>query len=112
MQLIRGVSVEVTRRVPTGTDRFGAETFETETEAVGNVLPDPDTTGDVGAERPDGVTVDMRFHFPKGYGRSLRGCVVSYDGRAYRVIGDPQPYVEADTPGPWNLTVDAEAVDG
>lgn len=119
MQLIRGTSVEVTRRVPSGTDRFGAETYETQTETVDNVLPQPGSTSsstgstdDLGEERPNGVSVDMAFHFPKGYGRSLRGCVISYDGRDYRVIGDPQPLVEANTPGPWNLTVGTEAVDG
>ena len=111
-QALAACDVEVVRRVRTGTDRFGAPVYENETETVAGVLPQPGGTSDLGAERPEGVRVDMTFHFPKGYGRSLKGCAVVYGGRAYRVIGDPQPYVEANTPGPWDLAVETEAVDG
>lgn len=111
-RLLAACDVEVVRRTESGADRFGAPTYETETEQVSGVLPQPGGTSDVGAERPEGVRVDMTFHFPKGYGKSLKGCEVVYGGRSYRVVGDPQPYVEENTPGPWDLTVETEAVDG
>lgn len=112
MRLISGTQVTVTRRVPDGTDRYNAPTYATEEEAVADVLPQPGSAEDLDEGRPEGVRVDMTFHFPKGYGRSLRGCTISYAGRSYRVIGDPQPYLEADTPGPWSMAVETEAVDG
>lgn len=113
MCLFGGMTVTVLRREPDGMDAHGNHTHgEWHREEVAGVLPEPVSTADLGAERPEGERVDMRFHFPKGYGKSLEGCSVSYAGRTYRVVGDPQPYVEELTPGPWNLTVEAEAVDG
>lgn len=112
LQALAARDVEVVRRVRAGSDRFGAPVYDGEPETVPNVLPQPGGTSDVGEGRPEGVRVDMTFHFPKGYGKSLKGCLVLYGGRSYRVVGDPQPYVEEDTPGPWGLTVETEAVDG
>lgn len=81
-------------------------------EEVCGVLPQPGSTADLGAERPDGVTVAMTFHFPKGYAASLKGCRVSFGGRDYPVIGDPQPFPSANCPTPWAMAVECEACDG
>ena len=54
----------------------------------------------------------MTFHFPKAYARSLKGCSVRYGGRTYAVVGDPQPYLDANCPGEWNRAVGCEACDG
>ena len=69
-------------------------------------------TADLGAERPDGATVAMTFHFPKGYAASLKGCRVSFGGRDYPVIGDPQPFPSENCPTPWAMAVECEACDG
>lgn len=79
---------------------------------VAGVLPYPSGTGDLGEERPDGVTVAMRFHWPRADHRDLRGALVGYGGRTYRVVGDPQPYPDGSVPGPWDRTVETEACDG
>lgn len=110
--LFRTTSVTVTRPVLVGTDRLGSPVTEPEAEEVGGVLPQPGSTSDLDASRPEGARANMTFHFPKGYGHPLKGCSVSYGGREYRVIGDPQPYNEPDTPGPFSLTVETERVDG
>ena len=88
--------------VPTGgkADRFGAQVTEYIEETVAGVL------------RPNGRKVDMTFHWPRGHARSLAGCIVEFDGRRYRVIGDPAPYIDGNTPGPFDRTVETEAVDG
>lgn len=112
VQLIAGCAVEVLRPVQTGADRFGAPVVEMQAETVENVLPQPEATGDVGEGRPAGSSVSMAFHFPKGYGQSLKGCVVSYGGKSYRVVGDPKPWLEENVPGPWSMRVETEAVDG
>lgn len=112
VQLISGCDVEVLRPVKTGTDRFGAPVVEMQAEAVANVLPQPERSSDIGEDRPQGSSVSMVFHFPKGYSQSLKGCVISYDDKKYRVLGDPQPWFEANVPGTWNMKVETEAVDG
>lgn len=72
-QLIEPLSVEV-GRPSRSHDAHGNEVpGRVEWEAVEGVLAHPGGTGDVGAERPDGVEVAMTFHFPRGYGRPLRG---------------------------------------
>ena len=112
--LLPKTSVTVLRPNPTGaTDPFGAPVEgEPAEEAVDGALVTPGATADLDASRPDGVAVALTFHFPKGYGGSLRGCSVTYGGRSYRVIGDPRPYMEDGTPGALSLPVECEAVDG
>lgn len=118
VSLIRGREVEVLRPVR-ATDAHGnAAPGPWEVEAtVPNVLPQPGAasdgaTADLAESRPDGSRVDMTFHFPKGYGRSLKGRRIRFAGREFRVVGDPQPYAEENTPCEWNLAVATEAVDG
>lgn len=81
-------------------------------EQVGGVLPQPGATADLDATRPDGVSVAMTFHFPKAYAASLRGCRIAYGGREYSVVGDPQPFLAANTPGEWSRAVECETCDG
>lgn len=112
MNLIQGESVTVIRPV-IESDELGEPVEGTpEREAVGNIVVAPGATAELDASRPNGVTVAFTLCFPKGYGKSLKGCSVEVRGRAYRVVGDPQPYTEANTPGDWNLTVEVERTDG
>lgn len=113
MQLISGCAVEVLRRKPDAVDAHGNEVpGEWVSEHVANVLPQPGATSDLEASRPNGVTVSMTFHFPKTYTASLRDCLIRYGGREFSVIGDPQPYVEANCPGDWNRAVECGVCDG
>lgn len=82
-------------------------------ETVDDVLIDPSVGSDVeGNARLDGTRAAMRLHFPKTFSASLRGCKVTVRGRDYRVIGDPQPYTDANTPTRWHMPADVEVVDG
>lgn len=110
--LLDTVSVTVERPVVGPPDPFGQPTITWVEETVAGVLPTPGSTSDLGADRPDGVRVDMTFAFPRGYEKSLRGCRITHAGRAYQVVGDPQPSLESITPGAWNLTVETETIDG
>ena len=112
--LLPKTSVTVLRPNPTGaTDPFGAPVEgEPVEEAVDGVLVTPGATADLDASRPDGVRVAYTVHFPKEYGKSLRGCSVVIAGKPYRVIGDPKPYMADGTPGPWAMAAEVEAVDG
>lgn len=112
--LLPSTSVTVLRPNPTGaTDPFGAPVEgEPVEEAVDGALVTPGATADLDASRPEGVRVAYTVHFPKGYGKSLRGCSVVIGGEGYRVIGDPKPYMGDGVPGPWDMAAEVEAVDG
>lgn len=113
MNLISGCEVEVLRPGAPSTDAHGNEVCgEPTSEVVANVLPQPGSTEDLEASRPEGVTIAMTFHFPKSYAKPLKGCSVRYAGREYSVIGDPQPYVEPNCPGDWNRPVECGACYG
>lgn len=114
--MIRGVEVTVLRPPAESADRFGNIAYgEPEAEAVGNVLVAPGASADLEASRPEGVTVAYTLHFPKTYAETLEGCSIAlpapYSG-TYRVIGDPRPYMDVNTPGAWDRPVEVEAAHG
>ncbi|MBF0911167.1 MAG: hypothetical protein HXK61_00060 [Atopobiaceae bacterium] len=112
MAVIKGVPVKVIRASVT-TDEHGNEIPDTETyEQVDNVLPAPVSTTDLSESRPNGDRVDMMFHFPKTYKRSLRGAFIEYNNVRFSVVGDPQPYLDSLTPLDWDRPVEAVVVDG
>src|SRR5690606_35785280 len=113
--MIVGESVTVRRQTVTGTDPGGGPIYGTPTtETVYDVLVSPGPREDVvDSNRPDGTRIAWTLHFPKTYSSSLRGAEISVRGGAFRpVVGDPQHYTEANTPGAWSMPVELEAVDG
>lgn len=108
------VTLCVRRRATGRRDRFGNEvqTFA-EPEAVAGCLFAPAGTADMGAARPDGVTVEAVAHFPRGYAGGLRGALVSADGSTwFEVVGDPVAYPPGTVRGPWGITADLRRSDG
>ncbi len=93
-------------------DDLGQPTGAAESREEVDCIVSPGATADLDATRPNGVTVAFTAHFPKGWQGSLRGACVELRGRRYRVVGDPQPYTAANTPGGFNMPAELEAVDG
>ena len=115
--MIRGVTVTVVAPNPTKElDRFGEPVMGTPTSTtVDDVLVAPLSTDDLRAPRADGDTVDLTLHFPKSWTAPLRGCSVTLPepwAGTYRVVGEPMPYIGADTPGKWHMPVEVARVDG
>ena len=111
--MIRGETVIVVHKVKAGMDAFHVPTYTFETETVPNVLVSPASTDDLEAiARPEGDTVALALHFPKTYTASLRGSLVEVRGRRYEIQGDPQSYMDENTPGAWNRPVTATLVEG
>ena len=113
--MISGIEIEVQRPTGATSDRFGNEVHSYSSETVGNVLVSPGSTDDLEASRPEGVTVALTLHFPKGYDKCLAGSRVVLPAPwagTYRVVGDPRPYIDADTPTPWHMPVEVERADG
>ena len=111
---IQGETVTVITPTQTGTRPGNIPIYEDREEDVDNVLVAPGTLADVnGSIRPEGTKIAWQLHFPKTFTASLRGASVKVRGmKAAPVIGDPQPYTNANTPGDWNRPVLLELVEG
>lgn len=110
--LLKTVPVCVRHREQAGSDPYGAPVWHEVHEVVDGCLVEPGATGDLGAERPQGVSRGVTVHFPKTYAADLKGALVDFGGRTYRVVGSPAPYMPANCPGPWNRSAECEACDG
>jgi len=118
--MITGTSIQLVRPAVVGYDRLGNAIRSNPVpdpvpETVGNVLIVPGSTADLEASRPEGVTVAYTLHFPKTFTGSLEGCEVilpePWSG-TYNVIGNPTPYMDANTPTKWHMPVEVEAAHG
>lgn len=112
LDLIRGGRVTVIRPQYTRNELNDITGTGTEREQVDGVLFAPVSTADITVERPDGATQRARLAFPKGYGKSLKGCSIEVAGVVWRVVGDPVAIGPANVPGPWDMEVDIERGEG
>jgi len=117
--VIVGETVVVERRQVTGEDRLGEPTYEWVSETVEDVLVAPGPRTDLmgarssDAFRADGLRVEWNLHFPKGYPPTLKGARISVrGGPLMNVVGDPQHYTTANTPGRWSMPVEVWQVEG
>lgn len=113
-QLLTGETVVVERQVEVGRDPGNSPIFEWQAETVENVLVVPGPRADVETSaRPAGTQVQFNLHFPKRYPATLRHARIRVRGsEPLDVIGDPQHYTEANTPGAWSMPVEVKRVDG
>lgn len=137
----RTVSVRLRARDSRDTFGNDVESYS-EPQEVGNVLVQPGECEELASTRPEGVRVAFTLHFPKAFSGDLRGALVELPepwgywspsvvatttteattttatssepvpSRAYRVIGDPKPYMVENCPTDWYMPVEVEAVDG
>lgn len=114
--MIKGITASVELRVRDARDAFGndVEAYAAPVD-VSPVLVTPGACAELDSVRPEGVVVAFTAHFPKTWTGSLRGAQVTLPapwGGPYKVVGDPKPYMPQNTPTPWNMPVELEAVDG
>ena len=113
--MIRGVTVTVNSPYIEGLDRFNNVVYGMTGSDVDNVLVSPGATELLEASRPEGVSVDYTLHFPKAFTGSLEGCTVTLPepwSGTYKVIGDPKPYIDGNTPTSWDRPVEVEVAHG
>lgn len=108
--MIQNERVVVVRPVETGRDSMNEPIIKWQEEQPVSVVIEPGTTTDLDADRPEGSVVTMTLHFQKSYTKSLRGCKVRVRDAEYSVIGDPQPYMDVNTPGLYNRPVSVKRV--
>jgi hypothetical protein len=113
--MLSGANVTVLLPVEGNRDRFGNPVETYEPREVPDVLIAEPSTEDMEAARAEGVTLAYTLHFPKSYAGPLEGALVELPepfGGEYRVVGDPRPYMDANTPGRWDRPVRVEAAHG
>ena len=111
--MIRGVDVEFTYKSVTSHDDMGEPVYSYTTTTVSNVLWHESTTDEMDeSNRMFGVTCDLSLSIPKTLTGSLEGAHVTINGKDYRILGDPQGYMDVNTPTPWNRSAMAVRADG
>ena len=114
--MIKGVTITAQLPITWHYDRYNNKVVDEYNDiTVNNVLIVPGATTDLEASRPEGVRVAFTLHFPKTFTGSLEYALVTLPepyGGTYRVIGNPRPYMEANTPTPWNMPVEVEEIHG
>lgn len=109
------LSVDVYTPETTGYDALGNPVNAYTKATVEGVLIAPESTADLGADRPEGYSDVLTLCFPKSYTGSLRGAYIELPSpwpERVEVIGDPMPWMPELTPGAWNLTIQAGVADG
>lgn len=112
LALLEGQTVVVELASATATDPFGNPVKTFETLEVENVLAQPVSTDDLGPERPNGITIDVRFFFPKTFDRDLTGARITWGGHTFNVLGTPLQLPPDLTPGIWGLKAEGAKTDG
>ena len=93
-------------------DELGEPVSRSVAEAEVDAVVCPGATSDLGAERPAGARVAYTVHFPKTWSAPLKGATLVVRGEELAVVGDPRPLTPANTPGDFNMAVEAAVVDG
>lgn len=117
---LHGVTIQILRKVETGTDIFGRPTYEEVSEDVENVLiasPSYITASKevVDALNLDGKKVDYWLGIPKGDTHTWEGAKVilpaPFSG-TYKVIHFPVTGIQDLIPMQWGMNVAIERFDG
>lgn len=111
--MIRGTQVTVIFKTADSVDDMNMPVYSESRETVEDVLVGPSSTDDTpGGQRQAGDRTEIALYFPKTFTRSLRGCEVEAVGKTWRVLGNPQPYMDVNTPTRWNRKAIVALVEG
>lgn len=110
---MQGEQVEIITRTQIGEDDFKTPIYAEKSIVVENVLVAPAYTDDLtGGQRSEGDKTRLELHFPKTFTTNLRGATAKIRGSLYKIEGDPQAYIPANTPTCWGRKAEAVRVDG
>lgn len=111
--MIRGEQVIVLHPTIDSVDPYGAPVVSYAEDVVENVVIHPSDPSDyTDTNRPEGTLIQWVLHFPKTYTADLRECLVEVRGERFAIEGDPKPYMDVNTPTPWNRRAYALRVEG
>lgn len=114
--MIFGETILISYREFGQVDRFGNEVISyTEPVEIADVLVGQGSTVDV---ITDGqllaIRSDKRFCFPRDFDEDIRGALITWRGKTFKVVGDPTPVTDANLPPSirWNMRAEAVIYDG
>lgn len=103
MTRIKGITVTLIDKVKTGTDPFGASTYDDVEVSIDNVLVSPTSTEDVTNQLSlTGRKAVYDLAIPKGDNHIWEERKVKFFGQTWRVIGIPLEGIESMIPLDWN----------
>lgn len=109
MAMIKGTSVLLYERHPSGEDPFGHTTYTETVETIDNVLIAPVSGNEVIQELSlDGKKAIYQLAIPKGDTHTWEGNKVEFFGEVFKVIGKPTQGMEDNIPLAWNKKVMVE----
>lgn len=95
------VTLEVSVRKESQRDRLGNYVVAyADPTAVEGCLIAPGSPSDLGDDRPESAHIAATAHFPRGFNLDLKGAVVSYNGKAFKVVGSPIAFPDS-VQSPW-----------
>lgn len=109
MAMIKGITVVLQTKVPSGTDAFNHTVYELVDENVENVLVAPASADDiVTSQELHGKKAVYTLAIPKGDMHDWNDTVVSFFGQKWHTFGFPLEGIEANIPLEWNKKVMVE----
>jgi hypothetical protein len=109
MARIKGITVTLIDKVKTGTDPFGASTYDDVEVPIDNVLVSPTSSEDVTNQLSlTGRRAVYDLAIPKGDKHVWEERKVKFFGQTWRVIGIPLEGIESMIPLSWNKKLQVE----
>ena len=109
--MLKGITIELSQRIMTGTDPFNRPVFEMTFVSVDNVLVSPMNDAEVlETLNLTGKKAVYQLAIPKGDEHEWENQRVRFFGEEWRVIGKPTKGVDAMIPLSWNMKVKVESV--
>lgn len=114
--MIYGETVSVSLRTFQGRDEYGndIESYGEPFDVRGVLVGKGSTVNRIENGQPYAIEADRLFCFPKGFHEDMRGAIIARGGKAYKVVGDPIDFTDANLPAkvPWDLKCQAVRFDG
>lgn len=114
--MLKGVTVTLLEKRETGeVDAFNRPIYEETAVDVDNVLIAPAGSGGVEIVAPlnlDGRKAVYQIAIPKTDTHEWAGQRVRFWGKTWEVIGTPTRGIDGLIPGPWNMIVQVEEING
>lgn len=112
--MIKGMSVQFSKRMASGKDALGDDTFTIEQITVDDVLIAPITepANAREAQALEQSRDQVRVHLPKTNNRDISDSEFIYDGKTFRVDSSSVQFMNENTPTRWNKYFRAESITG
>ncbi|SDZ88117.1 hypothetical protein SAMN02745687_00920 [Lachnospiraceae bacterium NK3A20] len=106
--MLKGITVKLHVKQPTGTDDFGAPTYTDEVVSVDNVLVGQPSESDIITGNQFGKHIAYTLGIPKTDSHSWEDTEVEFWGKKFRTVGMPAQGIEEMVPLAWGRNIMVE----